>query len=134
MRFCVDCEERRNSTKSRPSAVRRVNRFLRWVSVTHFLVHAFGFLGMFLHFIGVIMGFGTGNWWLAIAGSIVLSVAFTVSAREKNRSWAWGLLGVLGFIGAVFVLPLQARCERCRRLVGRDEVRCIACHGPSGFR
>lgn len=134
MRFCVDCEERRNSTKSRPSAVRRVNRFLRWVSFTHFLIHAFTFLGVFLHFIGVIMGFGTGHWWLAIAGSIILAVAFTVSAREKNRSWAWGLLGVLGFVGLVFVLPLWERCDRCGRRLDPDERQCVSCHGPSGFR
>lgn len=134
MRFCVDCDERRSRTLSRPTAVRRADRFLRWTSFTHFLIHALTFAGVLPHFVGILLGLAHGSWHLAVASSIVLAIAFTVAARGKNRSWLWGLLGVLGFLGAAIVLPLRERCDRCGRKVPPDEARCAVCHGPSGFR
>jgi len=120
-RTCVTCE------------VRRLDRFYRWESFTHFLVHAAVILGLILQAVGIIRAAG-GSWGLLLGGTAILSIALTVEARRKNRSWLWGLLGFLGFLGLIFVLPLWRRCGTCRRRLPPEEATCVACHGPAGYR
>ena len=130
-RTCVACEER---LRPGTTVTARRNRFLRWVSATHSLILWAALIGLLLQAVGLLKVGAGGSWGLALGGTLILSIALTVEARRKNRSWLWGLLGFLGIIGLVFVLPLWRRCGTCRRRLPPEEATCVACHGPAGYR
>lgn len=132
MRTCVTCEEQVRPETS--VTARRRNRFFRWASATHSGILWAALIGMLLQAVGILRGGAGGSWGLALGGTAILSIALTVEARQKNRSWLWGLLGFLGFLGMIFVLPLWRRCRTCRRRLPPEEANCVACNGPAGYR
>lgn len=62
-------------------------------------------------------------WGLCLAGSFSL-------ARQLNRSWLWGGLGVLHCFGPAFLLTLTPICRGCGRPGAPRVRRCAACDVP----
>jgi hypothetical protein len=105
------------------------DRLFRWLGGTTIFAQAAIYLGIVVQFIGagLVIAGQDSHVLLFLVGGTILSLGLTISAKARNRTWAWGLLGFANFFGAILVLNLKVRCPRCGVEIPREVLLCQDC-------